>query len=214
MSNISSTAQRIREVCCFPRKIQISPAKMSVYGKSAVESDSSGQRWLCPQREAIFDRGGAEIEVLPETVGEISIREAAGSECFDRDAERRRPSDRITKMHLTPVGESSSHDILGGMASRIRADPVDARGIFARQCRAAVTGNLSISINTVLPPSKARMPGGSVNLERNAIVDIYTYFRLSVRTSPRSQQECTSRDRAVSFRFRRCARPVRQLRQW
>jgi hypothetical protein len=176
-----STAQRIREVCCFPRKIQIIAAEMSVDGERAVESDSSGERWLCPQRETVLDRGGAEIEMTPEMVGEISIQEAARSKCLDRDAERRRASDRITKMHFTPVGKASGYDILCGMAGRISADSIDARRILARQCRAAMASNLSVSIDAVLPPSKARMAGRSINVKDTAI-DIYTYLCLSVRT--------------------------------
>ena len=106
-----------------------------------------------------------------QTVREGRIVDGPGAEGLHLDAHGAREPDRVAQLDLALRGESGGDDVLGRVARRIRADPVDTQRVLAAERVATVARVLAVGVDGVLSPRETGVHRRAAAHERALRVD-------------------------------------------
>ena len=88
---------------------------------------------------------GPQVEVALDQRLDRGVRDPAGPERLDREADRLGDPDAVGDLDLEAVGEPGRDDVLGDPAGGVGAGAVDLRRILAGERAAAVAGHPAVA---------------------------------------------------------------------
>ncbi len=136
---------------------------MTVRRRRAVD------RTLEPQM--IDQRGGLEREDLTHSGGQLLVRDVAGAEGVDHDADRLGDADGVGDLDKRAAGVPSGHDVLRDVAHHVRSGTVHLGRILAREGAAAVAAVTAVGVDDDLAASQARVTHRTADDEATGRVD-------------------------------------------
>jgi hypothetical protein len=80
-------------------------------------------------------------------------------------------ADAVAELDLAPTREAGGDDVARDVAGDVCAEPVDVRGILARQRAAALPSEAPIGVHHVLAAGQPSVTAGSADEERAAGID-------------------------------------------
>ena len=113
---------------------------------------------------------------------DLLVRDLAGAERLDREADRPGDADAVGDLDLEAVGEAGGDDVLGDPAGRVRRRAVDLRRILAREGATAVAGHAAVAVDDDLAAGQAGVAHRSAGDEPPGRVDVHD--RIGRRAGP------------------------------
>ena len=96
---------------------------------------------------------------------------ALGAEGLDHHRHRMRDADRVSDLHLGPVGQPRGDDVLGDPARGVGGRAIDLGGVLARERAAAVAGHAAVGVDDDLAPGQAAVAHRPADHEAPGRVD-------------------------------------------
>lgn len=95
--------QSLHHIRLFPRQIQLRAAKVAVTGGLTVDRAAQVKR--------LDDRRRAQVKAFTHKLGQLIIRDLAGSICLDENGNRVRHADGVGQLQLAGVGQTGRDQI-------------------------------------------------------------------------------------------------------
>src|SRR5262245_60456286 len=112
-----------------------------------------------------------EVEMLLDELAELSVRNLAGTERLDQDADRSRDPDRVSDLNLALLGQSARDNIFRHMTRGIGGRAIHLRGILPRERAPTMARVSTVGVDDNLAARKPGIAEGTADNEASGRID-------------------------------------------
>ena len=146
--------------------LDLLPSEVRVFASKVTVGGGLAENWAL-ELEVTLDASGAEVEVLGDDIGELSIGHALldSSVGVNKDGERVRNTNGVRKLNKGSSAELGSNEGLGDPTSGVGGRTVDLGGVLSGESSTSVGSPSTVGVNDDLTSSKTSISVRSSNNE-------------------------------------------------
>jgi len=158
----SSSLQLIGEVGLFPA--EFAATEVTTGSRLAIDRAT--------EVEVLDDAAWGQREDLANEVANLAVGNLAGAEGINVNADRFANADGVGELYFALLGEASSDDVLGNVASHVSSAAIDLGWVLAAESATAVTAPTAVGIDDDLTTGQAAVTVRTANDELAGGVDV------------------------------------------